>query len=207
MSAKKSLARRSLMACLATCLMACFMTCLFVPAQGYDPLGSEIFLLPGEQRVIGGQDSVKRIIDPYADPLGIEPLMRPIDPQHSAEYLDVISGRDHAGPFAIIALNLRGNWRMSMYGSMPGTIDLLLAQNKDAVFGRGILTSAGTTKELSASGWTVKDVLYLDLVDLQNMMLFRCTLTMSESSLSGSFNAYDAMGGSWSGPMQGSRLT
>jgi hypothetical protein len=78
---------------------------------------------------------------------------------------------------------------------LPGTVDLTLVQNKDAVFGRGMLTSFGTTKDLSASGWTAKDVLYLDMVDMQNMMLYRCTLTMSEDNLSGSFNAYDAQGG------------
>ena len=92
-----------------------------------------------------------------------------------------------------------------MYGRMPGILDLMLVQNNDAVFGRGILTYAGTAKDMSASGWTAKDVLYLDLVDLQNMIMYRCTLTMSGNNLSGSFSAYDALGGRWSGPMQGSR--
>ncbi len=197
MSAKKPLARGALMISL--------MACLFVQAQGYDPLGSEIFLMPGESGATAGQDNVKRYIDPYADPLSIEPLIRPIDPQHSSEYLDRISGREYTGPFAPITQDLRGNWRLSMYGSMPGTVDLMLVQNSDAVFGRGILASAGTTKDLSASGWTAKDVLYLDLVDLQNMIMYRCTLTMSGNNTSGSFSAYDALGGNWSGTMQGSR--
>ena len=186
-------------------LMIYLMTSFFVQAQAYDPLGSDIFLMPGESRAISGQDNVKTYIDPNADPLSIDPLMRPIDPQHSAEYLDKISGREYAGPFAQITQDLRGNWRLNLYGSLPGTADLTLVQNKDAVFGRGMLTSFGTTKDLSASGWTAKDVLYLDMVDMQNMMLYRCTLTMSEDNLSGSFNAYDAQGGAWSGTIQGSR--
>ena len=197
MKAKYSLARGAMMICL--------MACLFVQAQASDPLGSDIFLMPGESRGIAGQDNVKTYIDPNADPLSIDPLMRPIDPQHSAEYLDKISGREYAGPFAQIAQDLRGNWKMNLYGSLPGTMDLMLVQNRDAVFGRGILTSAGTAKDLSASGWTAKDVLYLDLVDLQNMIMYRCTLTMSDNNISGSFSAYDALGGSWSGTIQGSR--
>lgn len=186
-------------------LLTCLMACLMMQAQAYDPLGSDIFQMPGESRGAVSQDNVKRYIDPYADPLSIDPLMRPIDPQHSAEYLDKISGREYMGPFDPITQDLRGNWRLSLYGSMSGTIDLLLVQNKDAVFGRGVLTSAGTAKELSASGWTAKDVIYLDLVDMQNMILFRCTLTMNKDFLSGSFNAYDAQGAAWSGTMQGSR--
>jgi len=197
MKAKYPLARGALMICL--------MASLFMLAQAYDPLGSDIFLMPGESRAISGQDNIKTYIDPNADPLSIDPLMRPIDPQHSAEYLDKISGREYLSPFAQITQDLRGNWRLNLYGSLPGTVDLALVQNKDAVFGRGMLTSFGTTKDLSASGWTTKDVLYLDMVDMQNMMLYRCTLTMSEDNLSGSFNAYDAQGGAWSGTIQGSR--
>ena len=185
--------------------MICLMASLFMLAQAYDPLGSDIFLMPGESRAISGQDNIKTYIDPNADPLSIDPLMRPIDPQHSAEYLDKISGREYLSPFVQITQDLRGNWRLNLYGSLPGTVDLTLVQNKDAVFGRGMLTSFGTTKDLSASGWTAKDVLYLDMVDMQNMLLYRCTLTMSEDNLSGSFNAYDAQGGAWSGTMQGSR--
>ena len=197
MKAKYSLARGAMMICL--------MACLFVQAQASDPLGSDIFLMPGESRGIAGQDNVLTNIDPYADPLSIDPLMRPIDPQHSAEYLDKISGREYAGPFTQISQDLRGNWKMNLYGSLPGTVDLMLVQNRDAVFGRGVITSFATTKDLSASGWTAEDVLYLDLVDMQNMMLYRCTLTMSENNLSGSFIAYDAQGGTWSGTIQGSR--
>ena len=197
MKAKYTLARGA--------LMIFMMACFFVQAQASDPLGSDIFLMPGESRGIAGQDNVKTYIDPYADPLSIDPLMRPIDPQHSSEYLDKVIGREYAGPFAQISQDLRGNWKLNLYGSMPGTMDLTLVQNRDAVFGRGVITSFGTAKDLSASGWTAKDVLYLDMVDMQNMMLYRCTLTMSENNLSGSFSAYDAQGGTWSGTMQGGR--
>jgi len=84
-------------------------------------------------------------------------------------------------------------------------LDLILVQNQDAVFGLGGISLAGGISSLSASGWTAKDLLYLDLVDVEAMMLYRCSLTMSKDFLSGSYNAYDAQGRSWSGTLQGGR--
>jgi hypothetical protein len=51
----------------------------------------------------------------------------------------------------------------------------------------------------------VKDVLYLDLIDAEKLVLYRCTLTMRKDFLSGSFAAFDAHGQAWSGTIQGSR--
>jgi predicted secreted hydrolase len=88
---------------------------------------------------------------------------------------------------------------------MPGKVDLLLVQNRDAVFGCGTLSLGGSSNALSASGQAVKDVLYLDLMNAEELMLYRCTLTMSKDFLSGSFNVFDAQGQAWSGTLQGSR--
>ena len=139
------------------------------------------------------------------DPLGIDPLMRPLDTEHTAEYLNKISGREYLGPFVPVQEDLRGNWKLDLLGGMPGKAELQLVQNRDAVFGRGTLSLAGSTIAVSASGGTVKDVLYLDLVDVQELMLYRCTLTISKDFLSGSVTAFDAQGRVWSGTAQGSR--
>ena len=139
------------------------------------------------------------------DPLGLDPLMRPLDPEHTAEFLDKIRGREYLGPFVPAAQDLRGNWNLDLLGGMPGKVDLLLVQNRDAVFGRGTLSLAGSSNALSASGQAVKDVLYLDLMNAEDLMLYRCTLTMSKDFLSGSFNVFDAQGQAWSGTIQGRR--
>ena len=107
----------------------------------------------------------------------LDPLMRPLDPEHTAEFLDKISGRKYFGPFVPLQEDLRGNWKLDLLGGMPGKVDLLLVQNRDAVFGRGTLSLAGSTFAVSASGRTVKDVLYLDLVNVEELTLYRCTLT------------------------------
>ncbi len=187
---------------------AALVICLTVQGQAqYDPLASDIFTLPDDMRRTSSLDTQIVYFDPYADPLSIDPLMRPLDPEHTAEYLDKISGREYLGPFVPIQEDLRGNWKLDLMGGVPGKVELLLVQNRDAVFGRGALSLAGSSSAvaISASGGTVKDVLYLDLVNAEELMLYRCTLTISKDFLSGSFTALDAQGRVWSGTAQGSR--
>ncbi len=184
---------------------AALVMVLTVQSQAqYDPLGSDIFTLPDDMRRTNSLDALK-YFDSRADPLGLDPLMRPLDPEHTAEFLDRISGPKYIASFVPLQEDLRGNWRLDLLGERLGKVDLLLVQNRDAVFGRGILSLAGSTNDISASGWTAKDVLYLDLVNAQEMILYRFTLTMSKDFLSGSFIAYDALGRAWSGTAQGSR--
>ncbi|MDQ1261039.1 MAG: hypothetical protein QG575_220 [Euryarchaeota archaeon] len=184
---------------------ATIVMCLSVQGQAqYDPLGSDIFTLPDDMRRTSSPDS-ETYFNSKADPLGIDPLMRPLDPEHTAEFLDKIGSRTYLGPFVPVAQDLRGNWNLNLLGGMPGKVELLLVQNRDAVFGRGTLSLAGSTNAVSAGGQAVKDVLYLDLINAEKLMLYRCTLTMSKDFLSGSFNVFDAQGQAWSGTIQGSR--
>ena len=185
---------------------AAIVMCLSVQGQSqYDPLGSDIFTLPDDMRRTSSLDTQIVYIDPNKDPLSIDPLMRPLDPEHTTEYLSAISGRQYLVPFVPVQEDLRGNWNLDMMGGMPGKVELLLVQNRDAVFGRGIISLAGSTNAVSASGQAVKDVLSLDIVNAQELTLYRCTLTMSKDFLSGSFNAFDAQGRAWSGTIQGGR--
>ena len=132
---------------------AAIVICLSVQGQSqYDPLGSNIFILPDDMRRTSSLDPQKIYIDPNADPLGIDPLMRPLDPEHTAEYLDKISGRTYLGPFVPVAEDLAGNWKLNLLGGMPGEVYLQLVQNRDAVFGRGTLSLAGSTNAVTASG-------------------------------------------------------
>ncbi len=187
--------------------LAALVMCLTLQAQAqYDPLASDIFTLPDDMGRTGSMDAQRIYIDPIVDPLGIDPLMRPLDPEHTAEYLNKISGREYLGPFVPVQEDLRGNWRLDLLGGAPGMVELQLVQNRDAVFGRGTLSLPGSTKAVSASGRTVKDVLYLDLVNADDLTLYRFTLTMSKDFLSGSFTAYDAQGRIWSGTAQGNRM-
>jgi len=186
---------------------AALVMCLTLQAQAqYDPLASDIFTLPDDMRRTSSLDTQRIYIDPIADPLSIDPLMRPLDPEHTAEYLDKISGREYLGPFVPVQEDLRGNWRLDLLGGAPGMVELQLVQNRDAVFGRGTLSLPVSTSAVSASGRMVKDVLYLDLVNAEELTLYWFTLTISKDFLSGSFTAFDAQGRIWSGTAQGSRM-
>ena len=184
---------------------AALVMVLTVQSQAqYDPLGSDIFTLPDDMRRTNSLDALK-YFDSRADPLGLDPLMRPLDPEHTAEFLDKISGPKYIAPFVPLQEDLRGNWKLDLLGDKLGKVDLLLIQNRDAVFGRGTLSLAGSTFTVSASGRKVNDLLYLDLVNAEDLTLYRCTLTLNQGILSGRFNAFDAQGQAWSGTIQGGR--
>ncbi|MCX6674519.1 MAG: hypothetical protein NTY37_12165 [Methanothrix sp.] len=185
---------------------AALVMVLTVQSQAqYDPLGNDIFTLPDDMRRTSSLDTLKLYSNSNVDPLGLYPLMRPLDPEHTAEFLDKIRGLKYIAPFVPVQEDLRGNWKLNLLGGTPGKVELQLVQNRDAVFGRGTVSLTGSTNALSASGQTVKDVLYLDLVNTQELTLYRCTLTVNQGRLSGSFNAFDAQGRVWSGTAQGNR--
>jgi hypothetical protein len=184
---------------------AALVMVLTVQSQAqYDPLGSDIFTLPDDMRRTSSLDTIK-YFDSRADPLGLDPLMRPLDPEHTTEFLDKISGPKYIAPFVPLQEDLRGNWRLDLLGETLGKVDLLLFQNRDAVFGRGTLSLAGSTFTVSASGRAVKDVVSLDLLNMDDLTLYRCILTLNQGILSGSFNAFDAQGRIWSGTAGGVR--
>jgi hypothetical protein len=90
---------------------------------------------------------------------------------------------------AVIGMTLQG----------AAQADLMLLQDRNVILGRGTLASGGSTLTATASGQISVDVLYLDLVSLEDLKLYRLTLTMGQDSLSGSYNAFDGLGRTWSG--------
>ena len=111
----------------------------------YDPLGTDIFTAPKDLRRLSSPDDNYELVylDPMADLLSIDPLMRPMDPEHTWEYLDRISGRAYVNPYALPEADLRGNWRLELKDSALRQLDLTRLQNRVVIFGRGILTLAG----------------------------------------------------------------
>lgn len=187
---------------------AALVICLTAQADSqYDPLGTDIFTIPTDLRKIGSLDDLdkKVYLDPYTDPLGIDPLTRQLDPEHTWEYLDSVSGRKYTVPYAPPASDLRGNWKLDLLGGMPGQADLMLLQSMNVVYGRGALSRRGSAFTISASGTAAKDVLYLDLISLEDLTLYKFALTMSQDHLSGSYDALDSKGRIISGTAKGSR--
>jgi hypothetical protein len=192
---------------MASALITIIGTTLQGAAQA-DPLGTG-YTIPVDLRRTSSLGDTKPIVffDPQADPLGIDPLMRPLDPEHTWEYLDKASGRAYLSPYpyGTPETDLRGRWTLRLTGGMPGQADLALLQDRNVILGRGTLASGGSTFTATASGQISMNVLYLDLVSLEDLKLYRLTLTISQDSLSGSYNAFDGLGRTWSGSVSGSR--
>jgi hypothetical protein len=181
--------------------------CLATQAESqYDPLGTGIFTMPQDQRRMSslGENYERVYLDPFADPLSIDSLMRPLDPEHNWEYLDRVSGRAYINPYAIPEWDLRGNWLLELRDSTLRQLTLTLLQNREVIFGRGVVSLGGISKAAYSSGQTSRDVLYLDVLS-DDLILYKCTLTISKDYLSGSYYAFDAQGGVWTGTATGRR--
>jgi hypothetical protein len=190
---------------MASALIAVIGMTLQGAAQA-DPLGTG-YTIPVDLRRTSSLGDTKPIVffDPQADPLGIDPLMRPLDPEHTWEYLDKISGRAYLSPYIAPEMDVRGKWTLRLTGGLPGQADLMLLQDRNVILGRGTLASGGSTFTTTASGQISVDVFYLDLISPEDLKLYRLTLTIGQDSLSGSYNTFDGLGRVWSGTASGSR--
>ena len=176
--------------------------CLTILGHSQDPLGIEAFDMPSDLRGTGSLNGGGAVV--YPDPLSIDPLMRSPDPEHTWEYLAKLRGRYHAQSGLLPQPDLQGFWRLELQDGELGYLDLNLLQNRDAVFGRGVLTRGKTAIGCSATGQIVRDLLYLDVLS-EDLLLYRLILTLADDSLSGGYDAFDSQGGVWTGIVRGGR--
>jgi hypothetical protein len=141
------------------------------------------------------------ILDPRLDPLSIDPLVRPLDPEHTAEYKQML---EEIGPLPPEE-ELAGRWSLELRDQRLKTLDLNLLQNGRVVFGRGDMIMDGMSQPATASGLISQEVLYLDIVSLEDQTLYRCVLRPGLNSLSGSYYAFGPGETVWSGTVGGSR--
>ena len=184
---------------------AALVMVLTVQSQAqYDPLGSDIFTLPDDMRRTNSLDTLK-YFDSKADPLGLDPLMRPLDPEHTAEFLDKISGPKYIAPFVPLQEDLRaiGSW-ISWARRLEKSSCCLSRTGMRSLGAAHSLWPAPLLRSPPAGGQST-DVLNLDLLNMDDLTLYRCTLTLNQGILSGSFNAFDAQGRIWSGTAGGGR--
>ncbi len=141
------------------------------------------------------------IIDPRLDPLSVDPLMRPLDPEHTAEYLQRLGKIGPLHPEE----DLEGRWSLELRDDMVRTLDLNLQQIGRVISGRGDMTAGQFSQPASASGLIYQDVLYLDVTSLDDQILYRCVLRPGVNSISGSYYAFGPQGAVWSGTVMGRR--
>jgi hypothetical protein len=181
--------------------LALLIVCLAGQAGSQiDPLAPDYLIENQDSRRATSLDRYV-IIDPRLDPLSVDPLVRPLDPEYTAEYLQKLKEIGALPPED----NLAGRWNLQLRDTLLRTLDLNLIQNGRVVFGRGDMTTNGVVQQASASGLISQDVLYLDIVSLDDQMLYRCVIRPGVDTLSGSYYAFGPQGAVLSGTVSGSR--
>jgi hypothetical protein len=192
---------------LALCIM--FIACFLTQVQSQiDPLGTESMATPIDLRrasSLGAGFSERVILDPYLDPLSIESLMRPMNPEHTWDYLDKLSGGAYTYPYSRPTVNLAGNWRIELVDNNPKYANIVLLQNGEIIYGRGQMQVGSAALTAAASGMLLKDMLYLDILTLDDLTLYKCVFIIDRDSLSGNYYAFGSQGYVWSGRARGSK--
>jgi hypothetical protein len=184
-----------------TFALALLMVCLAGQAGSQiDPLAPDYLTENQDPRRATSLDRFV-IIDPRLDPLSVDPLIRPLDPEHTAEYLEMLKQIE---PLPAED-DLAGMWSLELRDDRLRTLNINLLQNGRVVFGRGDMIVDGMSQLASASGLISQEVLYLDIVSLEDQTLYRCVLRPGMNSLSGSYYAFGPGGTVWSGTVSGSR--
>jgi hypothetical protein len=98
-----------------------------------------------------------------------------------------------------------GTWTFEIASGKPIYANITLVQSEDAVFGKGKIMDENDTKTAVASGSIKGDVLNLDLVSLEDLRLYRLSMTVSGNSVTGSNTAYSPSESPSTGPAKGLR--
>jgi hypothetical protein len=99
--------------------------------------------------------------------------------------------------------SIAGRWSLVLTDSMARSVNLMIAQSDDAIFGRGYMIYGNTTQDVVAVGSVYGTEIGLDLLALKDMNLYRLVLGLEDNLLSGEYMAYSASIAPWSGGVDG----
>jgi hypothetical protein len=95
-------------------------------------------------------------------------------------------------------VNVTGIWSFDLYGTAPGKMKLRLVQNKDAIFGEGVVNRENRTENATAKGSISGGKIDLNVTTMGVSDLYRIDLSLS-SLASGAYTASLADGSRHSG--------
>ena len=78
--------------------------------------------------------------------------------------------------------SVAGTWSLEIATDTPIYANITLVQSEDAVFGKGKIMDENDTQTAVASGSIKGDMLNLDLVSLEDLRLYRLSMTVSGNS-------------------------
>jgi hypothetical protein len=98
-----------------------------------------------------------------------------------------------------------GTWSLEIDAGTPVYANVTLVQSEDAVFGKGKIMDENDTQTAVASGSIKGDMLNLDLVSLEDLRLYRLSMTVSGNSVTDSNTAFSSSESPLTGPAKGLR--
>jgi hypothetical protein len=101
--------------------------------------------------------------------------------------------------------SVAGTWSLEIAAGTPIYANITLVQSEDAVFGKGKIMDENDTQTAVASGSIKGDMLNLDLVSLEDLRLYRLSMTVSGNSVTGSDTAFSSSESPSTGPAKGLR--
>lgn len=101
--------------------------------------------------------------------------------------------------------SVAGTWSLEIAAGTPVYANITLVQSEDAVFGKGKIMDGNDTQTAVASGSIKGDMLNLDLLSLENLRLYRLSMTVSGGSVTGSNTAFSSSESPSTGPARGLR--
>ena len=101
--------------------------------------------------------------------------------------------------------SVAGTWSFEIDAGTPVYANITLVQSEDAVFGKGKIMDENDTQTAVASGSIKGDMLNLDLVSLEDLRLYRLSMTVSGNSVTGSNTAFSPSESPSTGPAKGLR--
>lgn len=99
-------------------------------------------------------------------------------------------GQEATGPKSRL-LSPSVRWDLQLDDSLNRALQLEMYQSNDVLFGKGKIVAEGIEQNVSASGTTTGDKLYLDVLS-DDLSLFRLTLTQNGKSIYGDYHIYSA---------------
>lgn len=105
---------------------------------------------------------------------------------------------------AVQNVNVTGPWSLDLIAldQVLKHMDLSLAQNKDIVMGYGAVIGSDETQRVTASGSASGGRLSLTVVPIDGLYLYKLDLSF-DLHTDGTYTAYSADGGTWSGDIAG----
>lgn len=94
------------------------------------------------------------------------------------------------------------NWNLTLSDSQDRSVSLQMRQSNDVIFGKGTLSAGASSQGASATGTITGNKVNMDVLT-DDLTLFRLSLTMSGSSLSGDYHGYSPTVVSWKGIAMG----